>query len=215
MQQAISISPKASIIRWGSYFNPVQKQKLFSDNVVWKNYNPKLDISVEHLNNLFDYFADFQNDMQKTRYVDLLTYAPDDYLTKTDIASMQHALEVRCPFLDFELVEAAISVNPKFHYNKMSGKTLLKDCFADLLTPEVLLGNKRGFGIPMAEWFRGQWLDLLNDYLNSTNSFCKKYFNKNYITELINEHVQNRDDHSKRLYLLLVLEIWFETYRKL
>ena len=121
---------------------------------------------------------------------------------------MQHSLEVRCPLLDYDLVDYVFSLNPDYFVKGGKGKHIFKDAFKDDLTQEVLYGPKRGFGIPMAEWFRKDWLGVFKDFYASKNSFCRENFNDNYINKLIIEHISNKDDHSKRLYLLLVLEVW-------
>ena len=41
---------------------------------------------------------------------DLLTYLPNDLLTKVDIATMAHGLEGRVPFLDVEFVAWAMEM---------------------------------------------------------------------------------------------------------
>jgi len=203
LAQVVEINPKASILRWGSYFSFAQKTKLFGIN-----YCANTDVAVDSLATIFDSRTDIRDFMQRTQYTDLFTYPVGDYLVKTDIAAMRHSLEVRCPLLDYELVETVFSLNPQFLCKNGKGKHIFKETFANLLTPEVLYGPKRGFGIPIAEWFRSYWLDILHDYLLSQSSFCKQYFNMNYIYQLIYEHKRNIDDHSKRLYLLLVLEVW-------
>jgi len=204
LNQVIDIDDRASILRWGSYFNFEQKKKLYID------YQLNEDNAVKYLTELFDKRNEISNYTQQTKYADIFSYAHGDYLVKTDIAAMQHSLEVRCPLLDYDLVNTAFSLNPAFFTQGSSGKKILKEAFKNELTNEVLFGAKRGFSIPSAEWFRADWLKILNDYLASENSFCKKYFNHNYINLLINEHLKNNDDHSKRLYLLLVLEVWFQ-----
>ncbi len=200
LKQVIDIDRSASIIRWGSYFNPKQKSQIFGSETK--------DLSVNFLKQLFENQTQINNFTTKTQIADLFSYPVGDYLVKTDIAAMQHALEVRCPLLDYELAETVLSLNNNYLHSKGKGKKILRDAFAEDITPEVLYGPKRGFGIPVSDWFRGSWLDMLKSYLSSQNSFCKTYFNPKYIQQLINEHLANKDDHSKRLYLLLVLEIW-------
>ena len=202
LRQAAGIDKRASILRWGSFFSFMHKQLLY------KNYPYNTDRAVNYLIDIYNKKEDIRDYTQRIQYSDLYSYAHGDYLVKTDIASMQHALEVRSPFLDHNLANFVFSLPPHYLQYRGKGKHILKDAFKTDLTPGVLSGSKRGFGIPIGEWFRNEWLSIFNDFYNSRNSFCKKNFNPTYIEKLISEHKNNRNDHSKRLYLLFVLEVW-------
>jgi asparagine synthase (glutamine-hydrolysing) len=202
LAQVIRIDSRASILRWGSYFSFEQKKQLY------REYAYPQDEAVRYLTHLFEQSKDFQDFSLRTQYADLFSYAQGDYLVKADIAAMRNSLEVRCPFLDYELAELVFSLNPQFSRKGMSGKRILKEAFAADLTPEVLQGSKQGFSIPMVDWFKSTWLDILRSYLQSPKSFCRQHFRMEYIEKLIKEHIHNQDDHSKRLYVLLVLEVW-------
>src|SRR5205823_14585168 len=80
------------------------------------------------------------------RLVDIDSYLPGDLLPKADIASMAVSLELRSPFLDHRVVELGLALP--------SGKSVLKEAFADDLPPEVAARGKAGFGVPLDRWFR-------------------------------------------------------------
>ena len=65
-----------------------------------------------------------------------MTYLPCDLLTKVDIASMAHSLEVRCPFLDHKVIEMAVGMPIGLKMRGLNGKYILKKAFADLLPRE-------------------------------------------------------------------------------
>jgi asparagine synthase (glutamine-hydrolysing) len=88
-------------------------------------------------------------------YVDLLTYVPGDLLRLADRTSMQVGLEVRVPFLDHRLVEAALAVPGREKLRHRRGKLLLRRIARSWLPPEIVRAPKRGFGVPMGEWLRG------------------------------------------------------------
>lgn len=76
----------------------------------------------------------------------------DDILVKVDRCSMLHSLEVRAPFLDKDAAEFAARLPLRCKLHGFKRKWLLKKAFADLLPPEILHRNKRGFQIPVAQW---------------------------------------------------------------
>jgi len=139
---------------------------------------------------------------------DMLTYLPDDLLVKTDIASMAHSLELRAPFLDRGVVELGLSLPLERRLNRGRGKLALREAFADALPPEVFRRPKRGFGVPLARWLRGPLAETLCETLTDPSFLGRGIFRAEAIAGLVNDHLTGRDDHSHRLWALLVLARW-------
>jgi asparagine synthase (glutamine-hydrolysing) len=139
--------------------------------------------------------------------VDRLTYLPGDLLTKVDRASMLHALEVRSPYMDHELVHFAGGLKTK---QLLSGgsKRMLREAFADDLPSWVFKRKKMGFSVPIGEWFRTELRSMLRDLIFASDSFARQHFNMSVVQRLVEEHESRRIDHSQRLYALLMLELW-------
>lgn len=146
-------------------------------------------------------FARFEDPVSAAGYTDLVTYLPDDILVKVDIASMANGLEVRCPFLDPEVVELGLAIPSKLK----RGKAILKKAFADLLPPKIRSRKKMGFSIPLAEWLRGRWRGLLEDTLLGP---LRGPFQREAVGRLVREHLAGTRDHRDRLWLLLMFELW-------
>jgi asparagine synthase (glutamine-hydrolysing) len=135
-------------------------------------------------------------------YADLVCYLPHDLLVKVDIAAMAHGLEVRCPFLDPDVVELALGLPPELR----RGKPILKRAFRGLLPETILRRPKRGFGLPVAAWLRGELQPLLDDAVNSLSA--RGIVETGAIRRLVEEHRSRKADHADRLWLVLVLELW-------
>jgi asparagine synthase (glutamine-hydrolysing) len=142
--------------------------------------------------------------------VDRLTYLPDDLLTKLDRASMLHALEVRSPFMDHDLVSFAAGLTTP-QLLRGGPKRMLRETFAADLPDFVFKRPKMGFAVPIGDWFRSSLRPMLHDHLFAADSFASTHFNLPTIHRLIAEHEQFRVDHSQRLYALLMLELWHRT----
>jgi asparagine synthase (glutamine-hydrolysing) len=142
--------------------------------------------------------------------VDRLTYLPEDLLTKVDRASMLHALEVRSPFMDPDLVRFAAGLTSD-QLLREGAKRMLREAFADDLPAFVFERKKMGFAVPIGQWFRGELRGMLRDNLFAGDSFASKYFVRRTVERLVDEHEQQRVDHSQRLYALLMLELWWRT----
>ncbi len=159
---------------------------------------------------LFDVHRRRHNDHVRAAIAtDLRMYLPNDLLTKVDRASMLHALEVRSPFMDHELVQFAAGLTTD-QLLKGGPKRMLREAFAADLPDFVFKRKKMGFAVPIGEWFRGELRPMLRDHLFASDSFAKQHFNMAVVERLVDEHEQSRVDHSQRLYALLMLELWWK-----
>jgi asparagine synthase (glutamine-hydrolysing) len=137
-------------------------------------------------------------------YTDLLTYLPDDILVKVDIASMANGLEVRCPFLDPEVVDLAFRIPGP----RKRGKAALKRAFRELLPAKIRRRGKMGFAVPLAEWLRGPLRSLMEDALLGREARERGVFAPGPVERWVREHLSGKRDHRDRLWLLLMFELW-------
>jgi asparagine synthase (glutamine-hydrolysing) len=203
LEQLPQFDPRASILRWGSYFAPWQRRALWKDetggNLCANNAQSILIEAYERGDGSF---------LDRTLYADVHTYLPGDLLVKADRMTMAASLEGRSPFLDHELVEWAARLPDSMKLRGRTGKYLLKKAFADYLPLSILQHPKQGFGIPLAAWFRGPLADWSREMLLGGQSPLDKWFQKPALRTLVDEHTQGRRDHGKRLYALSMLSVW-------
>jgi asparagine synthase (glutamine-hydrolysing) len=140
------------------------------------------------------------------------SYLPGDLLTKVDRCSMLHALEVRSPFMDPDLVRFASTLTTP-QLLKGGPKRMLREAFANDLPAWVFKRKKMGFAVPIGEWFRSSLRPMLHDHLFAADSFAAGHFNQGVVRRLVEEHETERVDHSQRLYGLLMLELWWRGQR--
>jgi len=137
---------------------------------------------------------------------------PNDLLVKMDIASMTVSLEARSPFLDHVLMEFAATLPEKMKLRRMTTKYLLKKVLKDIVPGENLTRRKMGFGVPIGYWFRGSMQSFLRETLLSEKSLGRGFFKPERVRAIIDEHIDNRMDHSHRLWSLMMLELWFQRF---
>ncbi len=150
--------------------------------------------------------------VQRTTCVDVESYLPCDILTKVDIASMAYGLEARSPFMDHRVVELAAQIPRPLKLHGRRGKRILIETFADLLPESIQTRKKMGFGVPLDHWFRGELREMLCDTLLDPRCLQRGYFDPVAVRRLIDEHVSAQWDHSSRLWLLLVFELWHRRF---
>jgi len=156
--------------------------------------------------------ADGEGFLDRTLWVDMHSYLPDDILAKVDIAGMGNALETRAPFLDQRLLEFAAACPPALKLRGTTGKYLLKKALEPYLPRQILHRRKMGFGMPVAEWFRGELGEMAGDLLLSPRAVQRGYFRRDAVERLFDEHRRRAADHGSRLWVLLFLELWFREF---
>jgi asparagine synthase (glutamine-hydrolysing) len=144
--------------------------------------------------------------------LDLTTYLPGDLLVKADIATMASSLEGRSPFLDYRLVEWAASLPPDLKLRGQTSKYVLRQAMRDRLPAATLAGPKRGFGLPVADWLRGELRPMLQSTVLSDRALARGYLQPQAIRRLVGEHLSGRADHAKPLWALLTLELWHQAF---
>lgn len=178
----------------------------------WDKYNGliKSEGDMEKYNSILKL-----DDNPQIKYMlqDLVTYLPDDILTKVDRGGMSVSLETRAPLLDYHVVEFALTLPHDYKFYNGEKKYILKRLL-DSYIPEKLIDRpKKGFSVPVVQW-------LKEDY----SSFVKHYFDKEYIQrqdifnyEILNKIIDgfkkyNNPNYGKELWTLLVFQRWYEEY---
>jgi asparagine synthase (glutamine-hydrolysing) len=148
--------------------------------------------------------------MERLIYLYCKFYLQDCILTKVDRASMACSLEVRAPFLDYTFVEFVNSIPFDLKLKGLTGKYILKKAMRHKLPPEILGRRKKGFGIPVAKWFRNELRGLMLDSLSEARIRQQGIFNPAEVTRLVNDHLRGAKDNRKQLWTLFIFQLWFE-----
>lgn len=151
--------------------------------------------------------------LSKVLYVNFMTYLPEDLLVKMDRATMMHSLEGRSPFLDHHLADYVAGLPDHHKLRRGTTKYVLRTAFADLLPQEILRRGKRGFGVPLGAWFRGELRDYLQENLLSPTALSRDYLQPGFVGRMVREHVDGSRDHGNRLWALLTFEVWLRMMR--
>lgn len=146
-------------------------------------------------------------------HVYLRQFLLDDILVKVDRCSMMHSLEVRAPFLDRDVAEFVARLPVEYKLRGFKRKYLLKKACADVLPPEILHRNKRGFQIPVAAWLRGELRPLVEELLGEDFLRQQGLFAPRAVRALVDAHQRGEQDLRKPLWTLLVLQLWWKNNR--
>jgi asparagine synthase (glutamine-hydrolysing) len=147
-----------------------------------------------------------EDPLSLVQYLDMKTYLVDDILTKVDRASMAHALEVRVPLLDHELVEWMSSLPPDLKLSGGDGKHLFKSALRAHLPEGLLYRPKMGFAVPLASWFRGPLRERVRTALLGPRLADTGLLDRRSLVSLLDTHDSGRRDQSAALWSVLMFD---------
>jgi asparagine synthase (glutamine-hydrolysing) len=149
------------------------------------------------------------DELSRIQYVDMKTYLVDDILTKVDRASMANSLEVRCPLLDHKLMEliAKIPSGLKLHHG--AGKYIFKKSLEKIVPEEILTRRKKGFAVPVENWFRKELKAITHEKLFSRPDGL---FDTGFLTRCWNQHQSGQWDWSPLFWSVLMFRTWQEVH---
>jgi asparagine synthase (glutamine-hydrolysing) len=140
--------------------------------------------------------------------VDVRTYLVDDLIAKIDIATMANSLEARSPFLDHELMQLAASIPAKYKVRGGEKKWILREALRGWLPDGLLDRRKQGFSVPLSAWLRGDLRTWAAEVLLDPSTLARGYFRPEAVTALLDRHAAGSDREDKRIWALLMLELW-------
>jgi asparagine synthase (glutamine-hydrolysing) len=83
---------------------------------------------------------------------------------------------------------------------------------SDLLPETIRRRDKQGFSIPIKNWIRGELRPMMTDLLAQDRLRREGFFNADYVSRLVEEHLRGIENHSHKLWALMVFESWYQAY---
>jgi asparagine synthase (glutamine-hydrolysing) len=136
-------------------------------------------------------------------------------LAYTDRASMAASVEVRVPFVDPLVAQAAFSVAGRDKIRGRQGKVALKRAAEKWLPREIVYRPKASFSVPLRAWVRNDLQEVINDTLVRGELVGSGLLRAGALARLIQDEKAGREDHSKQIWQLLTLELWYRNMRSL
>lgn len=188
-------------------FGPEDMHLLVRDNAAVSDAPSRVNLAamqeaLAHSSDIFD----------AVLYASLKTRLVNDYLVKTDRASMFTSLELRTPFLDRPLLEFVSSLPPEYLIHNGINKYITKKIAEKHFSKEFIYRPKMGFSIPIGQWMRKEWKAHIEEVIHEANPYVA--LDRSFIEKLWREHQNGTRDHTHRIWILYVLNRWADRNQK-
>lgn len=208
--EGMKLASKERYWRWAGFATKEETIKLLHPDLqtnLWLNeFYPRRNAILQSIPN-----KETINDILLT---DTQLVLPNDMLTKVDLMSMANSLEVRTPFLDYELVNFIFSLPGEFKINASIRKRILQDAYKDFLPEKLYNRPKKGFEVPLLKWFRREMKSLITDDLLAKKFIDEQgIFNYAEVDKLKRQLFStNPGDVHARIWGLIVFQWWWRKY---
>ena len=173
---------------FGEIYTDIQRKRLFKKVPTYKSETAK------------------QDPVDWMSYIDLKIWLGESLLSKVDRISMGNSLEVRTPFLDFNLVNYMFSVESDIKVGN-TNKYLLKKIASKYIPDTIINRTKKGFNSPFNEWLNKEYKDKVLDVIVEVNNQTN-LFNHEYILHIYELSKSNK--FKQHLYSLFVFSLWYK-----
>jgi asparagine synthase (glutamine-hydrolysing) len=173
----------------------------------------KLFVNSQQQIKIRDYFGQlfeecpFRQNFNKMMFMNYKLTLPDDMLVKVDRMSMAYSLETRTPFIDYRLVEFMATVDKDVKMKGYERKSVLRNTIAKELPPDLLKARKRGFVVPLREWFKDENFKPKLDELERSPYLP---LNKKALKSIILQHREGKENYGNFIWMLFVLDKWLK-----
>lgn len=144
--------------------------------------------------------------LNRLLWLDFLTYLPDNLLVKVDRGTMLASIEARAPYLDREVMELILPAPSRLKVRRFTTKAILKQAARGLVPGAVIRRKKRGLSVPVADWLNGRLAPLADRLL------ARPALGTDRVPTLLAEHRAGRANHARRLWPILIGELWAERW---
>jgi asparagine synthase (glutamine-hydrolysing) len=208
----MDLSSKERYWQWAGFASEAKAMLLFSEQSKSKFQQQEYENRKQEILQ----FLSEKESMNEIFRTDMQLVLPNDMLTKVDLMSMANSLEVRVPFLDFQVVNFLVSLPDDFKINHSLRKRILQDAFRDILPDKLYNRPKKGFEVPLLKWFRKEMKTLImDDLLSEKNIISQGIFNYAEIEKLKRQLLSsNPQDVHARIWGLVVFQWWWKKYHK-
>jgi asparagine synthase (glutamine-hydrolysing) len=177
-----------------------------------KDFNEVLLPEFKLSNSLYNQFSKSNNSMDKSlnytdrvMRLDILHTLNDDYLQKSDLATMAYSIESRSPFLSKDIVEWSLQIPSWFKIKSFKKKIILRELAKKYLPEQLIKKRKKGFEIPIKHWLRNELQPWAKDLIDDSQCYSNLPLDQKKTNDIFNLHMSKKRDCHPYLWAILML----------
>jgi asparagine synthase (glutamine-hydrolyzing) len=152
-----------------------------------------------------------KSELVKKQYLDLNLWLPGDILLKADKMSMAHSLELRVPFLDKVVMQAAETIPADYKINGINSKYVLRKAAEKTIPKEWANRIKVGFPVPIRYWLKEQkYYDIVKSHF--TSDYAKEFFNQAKLMKLLDDHYNDITNNGRKIWTVFTFLVWYKRF---
>jgi len=185
-------------------------QHLFSKDIqqAYLQNNPSLELLNDVQTNVVS-----GSPLQKALYLECRYFVPDHNLNYSDKMGMKHAVEIRVPYLDKELIEFGFQLPDALRMKGLSTKYILRKLAERYLPKEIIHRSKTGFGGPVRKWISHDLRGRIQRDLDKQFLLEQGIFNPDAVQSLLNQNDKHIRDLAYPIFALLTIQSWLKQFR--
>lgn len=151
------------------------------------------------------------NTMERMQQIDINNWLSGDILQKADRMSMANSLELRVPYLDYDVFDFARRMPQEDKIRKHQTKYMFRKVAAKKLPDEIVNRKKLGFPVPIRIWMKEEpWRSEIEKAFVSEGA--EQFFNTGILLDLLEKHVKGKEDNSRKIWTVYMFLVWYHVY---
>ncbi len=191
----------------------IGQAKVFSEKEAVGVLNPDYAVGKTPTEIAGEIYRDVKSkdELTQKQYLDLLLWLPGDILLKADKMSMAHSIELRVPYLDRVVMDAARRVPSQYRVNEKGTKYVLRMAANRTLPDEWATRPKKGFPVPIRMWLReDKYYNIVKEHF--TSDYARKFFKKDEILKLLDEHRSGKKNNQRKIWVIFTFLTWYREF---
>ncbi len=152
-----------------------------------------------------------KDELTKKQYLDLNLWLPGDILLKADKMSMAHSIELRVPYLDRIVMDAARRVPSRYRVSDVDTKYVLRIAANRKLPDEWATRPKKGFPVPIRMWLReDKYYNIVKEYF--TADYAGEFFRRDELMKLLDDHKSGKANNQRKIWVIFTFLTWYRQF---
>jgi len=189
-------------------FRPEHMEQLYSSSLFHQLGGSNPNAALTHFFNA----ENASVALDKMLFTDVKTRLAEHLLVVVDRMTMAHSVEARSPYVDHHVAEYVARLPASLKLKGSRLKYALREVAKEFLPAALIDRPKQGFSFPLAYWFRSDLEPLTRSLFKSSVLVEEGLFRREAMIQLLDDHVEKREDHNYRLWILLNLELWHRMF---